>query len=822
MPKSIFIDPAEIRKPGVLKFNDIQLNSYQKGVAEELNNFTKDEFIRILRDMKIIREFETMLNLIKTTGEYHGLKYNHPGPAHLSIGQEAAAVGMAFNLTVDDFIFGSHRSHGEIIAKGLSAIAKLNDDELYKIMKDYFDGKILKIVEKDFKGDIKSLAIRFLLYGTLAEIFARETGFNKGLGGSMHAFFTPFGIYPNNAIVGGSGDISVGAALFKKVNQKKGIVVCNIGDASSACGPVWEGIVFSAMDQFKKLWSEPYKGGLPIIFNFMNNLYGMGGQTYGETMGYGILARLGAGVNPEQMHAERVDGYNPLAVIDAFKRKKKILEENQGPVLLDTITYRYSGHSPSDASSYRTKEELEAWMAQDSIKWYSNELIKNKVLTESEINQMEEEIIKLIEEITKMAIDDEISPRMNLYKDPDAIARLMFSNSSIEKFDNRQPEVLIPLEENPRVKQIKNKERFAFDKDGKPVSKAKVFQLRDAIFEAIIDRFYKDPTLIAYGEENRDWGGAFAVYRGLTEALPYHRLFNAPIAEGAIVGTAVGYAMCGGRVIAEIMYCDFIGRAGDEIFNQLPKWQAMSAGLLKMPVVVRVSVGSKYGAQHSQDWSSLVAHIPGLKVVFPATPYDAKGLMNSALQGTDPVIFFESQKIYDIGEMFHEGGVPEGYYEIPIGEPDIKVKGKDITILSIGATLYTALKAAEYLKEKHNISAEIIDARSLVPFNYEPVIESIKKTGKIVLTSDACERGSFIKEMAQKITQLAFDYLDAPPVTVGSRNWITPAYELEQFFFPQPEWIIDAIHEYIMPLKGHQPTTNFTINEELRKSKLGI
>lgn len=822
MPKSLFIDPADVRKPGVLKFNDIQLNSYQKGVAEELNNFTKDEFIRILRDMKIIREFETMLNLIKTTGEYHGLKYNHPGPAHLSIGQEAAAVGMAFNLTVDDFIFGSHRSHGEIIAKGLSAIVKLNDDELYKIMKDYFDGKILKIVEKDFRGDIKSLAVRFLLYGTLAEIFARETGFNKGLGGSMHAFFTPFGIYPNNAIVGGSGDISVGAALFKKVNQKKGIVVCNIGDASSACGPVWEGIVFSAMDQFKKLWSEPYKGGLPIIFNFMNNLYGMGGQTYGETMGYGILARLGAGVNPEQMHAERVDGYNPLAVIDAFKRKKKILEENQGPVLLDTITYRYSGHSPSDASSYRTKEELEAWMAQDSIKWYSNELIKNNILTESDINQMEEEILELIKDITKMAIDDEISPRMNLYKDPDAIARLMFSNCSVEKFDNRHPDVLIPLEENPRIKQIKNKERFAFDKDGKPISKAKVFQLRDAIFEAIIDRFYKDPTLIAYGEENRDWGGAFAVYRGLTEALPYHRLFNAPIAEGAIVGTAVGYAMCGGRVVAEIMYCDFIGRAGDEIFNQLPKWQAMSAGLLKMPVVIRVSVGSKYGAQHSQDWSSLVAHIPGLKVVFPATPYDAKGLMNSALQGTDPVIFFESQKIYDIGEMFHEGGVPEGYYEIPIGEPDVKIKGKDITILSIGATLYTALKAAEYLKEKHNISVEIIDARSLVPFNYEPVIESIKKTGKIVLTSDACERGSFIKEMAQKITQLAFDYLDAPPVTVGSRNWITPAYELEQFFFPQPEWIIDAIHEYIMPLKGHQPTTNFTINEELRKSKLGI
>jgi 2-oxoisovalerate dehydrogenase E1 component len=337
-----------------------------------------------------------------------------------------------------------------------------------------------------------------------------------------------------------------------------------------------------------------------------------------------------------------------------------------------------------------------------------------------------------------------------------------------------------------------------------------------------LDRFYKDPSLVAYGEENRDWGGAFAVYRGLTEALPYHRLFNSPISEGAIVGTAIGYGMSGGRVIAEIMYCDFLGRCGDEVFNQLPKWQAMSGDILKMPVIIRVSVGSKYGAQHSQDWSSLVAHIPGLKVVFPATPYDAKGLMNSALQGTDPVIYFESQRIYDIGEWFHKGGVPEGYYEIPIGEPDIKHEGKDITILTIGATLYTAVKAADILRDKYDISAEIIDARSLVPFNYEPVLASLKKTGRIILVSDASSRGSFLKDMAQTITELAFDDLDAPPVVVGSRNWIIPAHEMEQYFFPQENWILDAIHEKIMPLKGHQVRNNFTNLEQIRRNRFGI
>jgi 2-oxoisovalerate dehydrogenase E1 component len=248
----------------------------------------------------------------------------------------------------------------------------------------------------------------------------------------------------------------------------------------------------------------------------------------------------------------------------------------------------------------------------------------------------------------------------------------------------------------------------------------------------------------------------------------------------------------------------------------------MSGNVIKMPVVIRVSVGSKYGAQHSQDWSSLVAHIPGLKVVFPVTPYDAKGLMNSALQGTDPVIFFESQRIYDIGEMFHKEGVPEGYYEIPIGEPDVKREGKDITILTIGSTLYTALKAADILKEKYGMEAEIIDARSLVPFNYDLVIESVKKTGKILLASDATARGSYLNDIAANITELAFDELDAPVVVVGSRNWITPAHEMEKYFFPQPDTIIDAIHEKIIPLKGHTAMSNFTKNEKLRRSRMGI
>jgi 2-oxoisovalerate dehydrogenase E1 component len=822
MPKVQFIDPSLARKASEITFKPIPVNQYAKTIAQEKDNFSKEDLVRIYHDMVVIREFETMLNLIKTTGEYSGVPYDHPGPAHLSAGQEAAAVGMAYLLDVEDFIFGSHRSHGEILAKGLSAIQKLSDADLMQIMETFFNGTVLNVVKKDFKGKTKELGRRFLIYGTLAEIFARETGFNKGLGGSMHAFFTPFGVYPNNAIVGGSGDISVGAALYKKVNRKPGMVVANIGDASMACGPVWEGLSFASMDQFNELWEGDMKGGLPVIFNVMNNQYGMGGQTCGETMGFGKVARIGAGVNPDQMHAERVDGYNPLAVIDAYRRKRKLIEEKKGPVLLEVLTYRYSGHSPSDASSYRSKEEIEAWQAQDSIATFGHNIVAEKITTQQELDSIWAGIKEIMVEMLKLSINDEVSPRMDIKQRPEQIGEMIFSNQSVDKMDDRVPEVNHPMEENPRVIQISKKERFAFDAEGKPFSKMKQYQLRDGIFDAIVDRFYKDPTLIAYGEENRDWGGAFAVYRGLTEALPYNRLFNSPISEASIIGTAIGYAMCGGRVIPEIMYCDFLGRCGDEVFNQLPKWQAMSGNMLKMPVVMRVSVGSKYGAQHSQDWTSLVAHIPGLKVVFPVTPYDAKGLMNSALQGTDPVIFFESQRVYDIGEQFHKGGVPEGYYEIPFGESDIKKEGKDVTIFTIGATLYRALDAAKILEEKYNMSAEVIDARSLVPFNYEQVIASVKKTGRIIISGDATSRGSFLNELARNITELAFDYLDAPPVVVGSRNWITPAYELEEAFFPQPDWFIDAIHEKIVPLKGHISNQNFSDSEQIRRAKLGV
>ncbi len=819
MTKSLVIKPEDVFSAGAIHFHDIPVNAYRRTMAEELTWCTAGDLLEIWRDMCAIREFETILNEIKMKGAYRGVAYHHAGPAHLSLGQEAAAVGMAFTLAPEDHIYGSHRSHGEVLAKGFSAIRKLAGDELMAIMRSFRGGAVLAPVEKGFSGSVRELALRFFIYGAYSEIFARDTGFNRGLGGSMHAFFTPFGIYPNNAIVGGSGSIAPGAALYKRVNRRPGIVVANIGDASFGCGPVWEGITFASMDQYRKLWDQSLGGGLPIIFNAMNNFYGMGGQPDGETMGCQFIARIGAGVNPEQMHAERVNGYDPLAVIDAFRRKRQILEEGRGPVLLDTITYRLCGHSPSDASSYRSKEEVELWQAADAIPAYRDRLAGSGVIGTDLLAEAERDARERVFAMFCLAADLDASPRVAM--DSDLVERVMFSNRRAEKLDDRRPELLQDLADNPRVRQIRGKVRTAFS-GGEPVPKMKVFNIRDAIFEALLHRFAADPTMIAFGEENRDWGGAFAVYRGLTEALPYHRLFNAPISEAGIVGAAVGYGIEGGRAVAELMYADFLGRAGDEVCNQLSKWQAMSGGQLTMPVVLRISVGDKYGAQHSQDFSSLTAHIPGLKVVFPVTPYDAKGMMNAALAGTDPVVFFESQRLYDIGEMFAAGGVPEGYYEIELGQPSVKREGSDLTIVTVGPALYTAIDAASELAGRFGLSAEVIDLRSLNPLCYDLLAASVRKTGKVLLVSESVERGSFLQTVSANLAQICFDDLDAPPVTVGSRNWITPPAELEEMFFPQPAWLLDAIHEQIMPLPGYRPVTSRTSGELARRARLGV
>ena len=549
MPKTQFLDPNEILKKGEVSFPEIPVNAYVSDGEKELSAYGGATFKEIYRQMCVIRAFETRLDELKKFGKTGDVSYTYRGPLHLCVGQEATAVGANFAFTKDDVIFGTHRNHGEVLAKGYSAIDKMGEEELTLVMENYHNPATKQGASKipSFaSADGKTRARLYFLYGLFCEIFGKTQGFQKGLSGSMHMFFTPFGIYPNNAIVGGSAGIATGYALSQKLFGRTGAVCVNLGDASLGCGAVWEAMNFSAMDQLTALWQNA-PGGLPVIFSFYNNQYGMGGQTVGETMAFGTLARAAAGVNPSAMHAERVNGYDPFAVMEAYQRKLPLLKEGKGPVLLDLVTYRYSEHSASDSGSYRTDEEVQAWKNADPIKAFAEKMLALGVADEGEISAIKTSAEGEVLTALQAAVCEEISPTRSVAQEKALLQEVLQANK-VGKSASPQsaPQPLKGYEENSRVKEIARKGR-------------KNITLSDGIFEGVLSAFYRDNTLIAYGEENRDWGNVSGVYVGLTEALPYERLFNAPISESAIISTAVGFAMGGGRALVEIMFMDFAG-----------------------------------------------------------------------------------------------------------------------------------------------------------------------------------------------------------------------------------------------------------------------
>ena len=315
-------------------------------------------------------------------------------------------------------------------------------------------------------------------------------------------------------------------------------------------------------------------------------------------------------------------------------------------------------------------------------------------------------------------------------------------------------------------------------------------EYREAIKEAVIEEMDKDPKVFLIGEDIGVYGGAFRAYKGLLEKYGPERVINTPISELAIVGAAVGSALTGSRPIAEIMFVDFCGLAMDQIVNQAAKINFMTGDALNVPMVLRTQGGSGTGiaAQHSQSLESWFYHIPGLKVVMPATPYDVKGLLKTAVRDNDPVIFIEHKKLY-----LNKGPVPDEEYLIPFGVADIKREGTDVTIFAYSFMMLTALAAAEDLA-KEGISCEVIDPRTLVPLDTEALIKSVKKTNKLVVVSEAVERGSVVSDIIAIINDKAFDYLDSPIKRVCGLNTAIPYNsKLEKACVPTKETIIEAV-----------------------------
>ena len=735
--------------------------AYAGDLASELagTGITGAEALDLLDDMLAIRELEEMIVRLRSGGYDPLPGYDYRGPTHVSIGQEASPVGACSVLRPDDRITSSHRGHGDAIAKGFAAIRRMSVEQLRPRLPGSTGGT---------RDELLEAALEEHVYRTIAELFGKEEGYCRGRGGGMHIGDFATGHLGANAIVGGSVPIATGAAMALRYERSDQVVCCMAGDGAYANGVVLESLNWAAQAQWTNHLAGDRAYGLPVIYFIQNNHYGMTHRTDDEVMGVRHLARRAAGFAGDNMHAEVVNGMDVLAVRDAVRRAAAVCREGRGPVLIEVSTYRYYGHSLSDPrNEYRTREEEAAWRAVDPIGRLRGQMVASGVADEATIAAVE---ARARERNARAAV------RAAAATDPDPA------------------DILAYLYTDTAADEVPEAARTVLTYAPPPVAKRGAdgaISYRDAIREALVEEMTRDARVICYGEDVADYGGAFKLTKGLLEAFGRERVFNTPISEACICGTAVGAAIVGVRPVVELMYMDFALMASDQIANQAGKWHYMSGAQLEVPLVIRASVGAGkgYGGQHSQSLESIFTHIPGLWVVYPATPADAKGLLKSAIRTNNPVMFVESQGLYGT-----KGPVPQDEALVPIGVARVAREGADVTLVAWGPAVLDALAAADTLGSEHAISAEVIDLRSLVPLDMETVLASVRRTGRCVVASQAILVGSFVNEVVARVQAEAFDYLDGPVGRIGAANGISPQAEgLERAFLPTAGDIVVAV-----------------------------
>jgi 2-oxoisovalerate dehydrogenase E1 component len=750
-------EPFSIRPPEIKGFQ------YRGDLAYELRGRRLDggSAVDLFDDMLAIRELEEMIVRLRSGG-YEPLQgYAYRGPTHVSIGQEGTAVGASSVLGISDRISSSHRGHGDAIAKGFSAIRQMDEAQL--------KARVPGSSAKDRKGLLAD-ALEEHVYRVIAELFGKDEGYCAGRGGGMHIGDWSTGHLGANAIVGGSVPIATGAAMALRYLRSDDIVVCFAGDGAYANGVVLESLNWAGQYQWTNFLAGDKAYGLPIVYVIQNNHYGMTHRTDDEVMGIRTLAVRGAGFADDGMHAEVVNGMDVLAVRDAVTRAAGRCRNGEGPVLIEASTYRYYGHSLSDPRvEYRTKEEEDAWKAVDPIEGLGRQLVANDIVDEAGLAAIRRAAAERNARAAKRAAEA-TDPA------PEDVLKFMYAGTSSETVPKGFS--------SPRL----------YDDAPEPkVTEAGMLQ-RDALREAMVEEMERDARVVFYGEDVADYGGAFKASKGLLERFGRDRVFNTPISEAAIIGTGVGAAMAGLRPVVELMYMDFALMASDQIANQAGKWHFMSGGQTTVPMVIRASVGAGkgYGGQHSQSLESLFTHLPGLVVVYPSTAADAKGLLKSAIRSDDPVLFCESQGLYAT-----RGPVPEGEHLVPLGKSAVVREGGDATIVAWGPAVPDALAAAEQLAGE-GVECTVIDLRTLVPLDMEPVLASVARTGRCVVAAQAVLSGSYVNEIVARVVNEAFDDLDAPVARVGAANGISPQAEgLEAAYLPDAGDIADAVRGLI-------------------------
>jgi 2-oxoisovalerate dehydrogenase E1 component len=565
----------------------------------------------------------------------------------------------------------------------------------------------------------------------MAEVLGKSGGYCKGKGGSMHIADVEHGNLGATGIVGGNIPVAVGAGLAQKLMKTDRVVVCFFGDGASNTGNFHESLNMAS------LWN------LPVIFVCENNLYAMSVPWNKATKLPDVASRACAYGIP----GEVVDGMDVLAVRGAVAKAAERARRGEGPTLIEAKTYRWFGHSHSDPRAYRTRQEEAEWKERDPITVMKDNLQVVKMLTDGEFESLE------------TATDAKLDKAME------------YSNASPEpKAEDVETDVYAPAKFTPADYETDRRNRIAMAKG----EVKREITYAQALVEAAREEMLRDPKVFIMGEDVGLYGGAYGATRDLYKEFGEWRVIDTPISEATIGGAAVGAAMAGMRPIAEIMYVDFTPLAMDQVANQGAKNRYMFGGKTSVPMVIRTEggAGRAIAAHHSQSLESLWTHFPGIYVVMPSTPYDAKGLLKAAIRDDNPVMFIEHKMLYK-----EKGYVPEEEYIIPFGVADIKRPGKDVTLVTYSRMVYRALEAAEALA-KDGLDVEVIDLRTLKPLDIDTIVASVKKTGRLVCVSEAYENTGFINEVMMQVNEQAFDYLDAPMVRVASANVPVPRAEI--------------------------------------------
>ncbi|MFC1738843.1 pyruvate dehydrogenase complex E1 component subunit beta [Planctomycetota bacterium] len=684
------------------------------------------------------------------------------GASHLYAGQEAVAVGAIAAIEQGDVIGSTHRGHGHCGAIG-NKYATSEEDR-----------------QKHWNR-------------MMAELMGRETGYCNGRGGSMHIADVMKGNLGSTGIVGGNIPPAVGAAIAEKYKKTGQVVLSFFGDGSTNTGSFHESMNMASVLN------------VPLVAIIENNLYGMS-VPYSKSE----IEHTGCASKIEDIAVRSaaynvpgviVDGQDVVAVFLAVTDAVKRARQQSTMTMIEAKTYRWYGHSRSDPRAYRTKAEEKAWHDRDPIIVLSQKLLNENLCTEKQLEEIKNKAFETIETATQFGLDSPWPDVANLTKDVYVI----------ESYDPK-------LIEDEKTTAVKITEATATFEDAMAASTARtkkektaqskglikekfqmdVMTMGEAVIAAQAEEMRRDQDVILIGEDVGLYGGAYQASKGLVMEFGTDRVIDTAISEAAIVGAGVGAAIRGLRPVAEIMYVDFVTIASDQLMHNGAFNRYMFGGKAKVPMVLRTEggVGRCIAAHHSKSLDPWLLNIPGLYVVMPSTPYDAKGLLKAAIRSDNPVVFIEHKATY--GQL---GAIPEGDYIIPLGVADIKKTGSDATIVSYSRMAMRSLEASKVLQEQHGINAEVIDLRTLKPMDITTVAESVKKTGRLVTVAESfcvCGTGREISGVLMEYKfddgSCGFDYLDAAPINLAAADVPPPMSEpLENASIPSVEKIVEAV-----------------------------